>query len=365
MTADLAALAERRAGLSALLGLLLLEEPGPELRPYVDRHAALAPLACGDAALPSEYERVFLRGVPLYESVFRSDGGQHGGERLGEVLAAYDRCGFSEHDQRRWRIAGADHLGMELRCYAHLCHGEAVAWRQATADAAVEAVEAERAFLADHLATWGQVAALAGGEVAGEGPYAEVFSAVDAFLGEENARLRPAPALGAALDAPGLPTRFGAARLARLLLAPATSGAWLGVGVISAAAARIGSPWRPSDTRSSLAHLLHAAEETGDLAQVVAPVADALDDAAAAYAARATSEPGNAATWQLWQARAEAMAALVRQVAARRQLGQARSTHRETIVVEGGDEAGLMDAVDEALAQLRAAGFSAHRLTGG
>ena len=111
MTTDLALIAERRGATAALLGLLLLEEPGPAIADYVESVPALAALGSGDPAIATDYERTFLRGVPLYESVFCSDDGQQGGDRVGTLIERYDRIGFTEHREQRWRIAGPDHLG--------------------------------------------------------------------------------------------------------------------------------------------------------------------------------------------------------------------------------------------------------------
>ncbi|MGI9052853.1 MAG: molecular chaperone TorD family protein [Ilumatobacteraceae bacterium] len=363
VTGDLALLAERRAGLAALLGLLVLEEPGPGLADYVAEHPAIAALASAGTASATEYERIFLRGVPLYESVFRSDDGQHGGDVLAEVVERYALVRFDEHAERRWRIAGPDHLGMELRCYATLCHDEAVAWRDEVPDVAVAAVETERTFLADHLSVWAQCAIEATVRVAGRSAYVAVLEAIDAFLGEEHERLRPRPRLGAGAVAAavGLPGNVGPARLARLLLAPATCGAWLDGSDIAAAARAIGAPWRASDTRSGLRQLIEAADGGGELATLLAPLREAVQRAGARHAARAGDEPGNEVTWRSWQAQAVAMAALLDEIVERNRLAAPASEGSERLTVFGADPSALADEIDAVVATLRVNGWRVER----
>jgi len=365
VNSDLALLAERRAGLAALLGLLLLEEPGPAVADLVRTVPSLAALGRDDPAMAVEYERVFLRGVPLYESGFRSDDGQHGGPALGAVVERFDRAGFTEQWNGRWRVAGADHLGLELRCYSALCSEEAVAWRDDTADAAMRAVEAERGLLADHLSAWAPVAIRAALEVAGDGVYRPLLEAVSAFLAEEHERLRPAPALGAPIEVPSLPQRLGPARLARLLLAPATCGTWLLTTDIEKAALAIGTPWRRSDTRTALRHVIEEAVDSGELATVLTALRPAVAKAHDAFAAVAITDGGAGAHWTAWATRAEMMLALIDQTIEEGRLGAGeQGTVAETLVIIGQDGGALADMVDRVVTELRAAGLRVEREPG-
>lgn len=362
MNTDLSLLASRRAGLAALLGTLVLEEPGHGVAELVRGVPALAALAREDSAVCVEYERVFLRGVPLYESGFRSEDGQHGGPALGAVVERYDRVGFSEHRDARWRVAGADHLGLELRCYAALCAEEAEAWRSDTADVAMATVEAERSFLSDHLSAWAPVAVRAATRIAGDGPYRPLFEAVEGFLAEEHDRLRPAPALGAPLPIEDLPEHVGPARLARLLLAPARAGMWLSPADIEPAARAIGVPWRRSDTRTSLRHVIEAAIDEDELAAVLGALRPAVAGAGDEYRARAGSDGGNAAHWLAWADRASAMVTRLDRIIANGLFGESRTVAAwETISVSGVDPVVLADAVDEVVARLRGLGFRVDR----
>ncbi len=365
MTADLALLAERRAGLAGLLGLLLLEEPGPQLADLVGDLPALAPLVSGDFEINSDYERIFLRGVPVYESVFRNDDGQHGGDTLTNVVGRYKRVGYKEHTERRWRIAGADHLGLELRCYAHLCHNEATAWRGDIPDKAVEAVETERAFLADHLAAWAEVALDAIRPLSAGSPYEHVIDALCDFLREENDRMRPAPLLGQQIDIDPLPTNFGPFRLARLILSPATAGTWLQSDVIALAAELIGSPWRPSDNRSALRHVIETAQDSGDLATILQPILSAIRVAGAGHGERAVAEPANEMHWRTWQARTDTMCRFLQHVVTLNRLGTARTMATEMITITGTDAGLLADAVDAAVLELRKQDFEVDRVPEG
>ena len=373
MTGDLALLADRRAGIAALLGTLLLEEPGPHLADLVSAVPSLGALADGDPVLPSEYERVFLRGVPLHESVFRSDDGQQGGEHVSVLAARYVRLGFDEAQQGRWRVAGIDHLGLHLRCFAELCRAEAEAWRSGTPDEAVAAVEAERSFLADHVAPWATVALEAAEHVATGGPYRPLLHAAIEFLDEEYDRLRPAPDLGSVLAAGGddvrgagagaggmAATAMGPQRLARVLLAPAACGAWIGRDTIAAAATAIGAPWRPLDTRGSVRLLISSALDSGELAVLLGPLARSLRAASDAHQASALASPGNADTAQRWASLAGAMAARLERIAADG-LADNQSAAAETLTVAGVDVAKLADTLDRIVVELRASGFTVDR----
>ncbi len=351
--------------MAGLLGLLLLEEPGPQLTDLVGTLPALAALASGDPVIDSDYERIFLRGVPIYESVFRNDDAQHGGETLANVMGRYKLVGYNEHTEQRWRIAGADHLGLELRCYAHLCHNEAAAWRDDIPDKAVEAVEIERAFLADHVAAWAQVALAAVAPIASGSPYEHVVCAVGDFISEEVERLRPAPLLGQEIEIDPLPSNFGPFRLARLILSPATAGTWLQSSVIANAAQLIGSPWRPSDNRSALRHVIEAAQDSGDLAYILQPILMAIRDAGAEHAESAGAEPANEANWCMWRARTNAMCTFLEQVIASNRLGTVTTVVTEYVAVTGADAGVLADAVDAAVAELRKQGFEVDRVPGG
>lgn len=361
MTSDLALIAERRGGLAALLGLLTLEEPGPGLAPLVADIPALAALASGDSAIATEYERVFLRSVPLYESVFRSADGRHGGENVTGIVERYERLGFSEHLERRWRVAGADHLGLQLRCLAHLCHEEAIAWRLGTPDKAMEMVEVERAFLAHHLAGWAPAAVHCAIRCVGESAYIPLLAAIADHLAEEFDRLRPAPDLGSQIDIEPLPINLGPARLSRLLLAPATSGTWLSSTVIGRASRSIGAPWRASDARSALRHVIEDACDTGDLPKLLEPIVDHLDEAIAWHHQEAARSPGNAANARRWALTAESMRARLGQIGESGLNGRSSPMATETFTVSGSDPGRLTEVVEGMLADLRSQGFCVAR----
>ncbi len=363
LTADLTLIAERRAALSALLGLLILGEPGPGLAELIGAIPALAALGSGDPAIATEYERVFLRGVPMYESVFRSDDGQHGGETISALVERYDRLGFTEFLEQRWRIAGPDHLGLQLRCLAHLCSQEAAAWRDGTPDKAMEAVEAERTFLAHHLAGWAPVAIQCALRHVGEGAYVPVLRAIADHLSEEFDRLRPAPDLGSQVECEPLPTNLGPARLSRLILAPATCGTWIDSAVIGLAARSIGAPWRPSDTRSSLRHVIADAETSGDLHIVLEPIAERLDVAITAHQHAAECSPGNAANARRWALTAATMRERLASIAETGMYGRDRLVDSETFTVSGPDADQLADAIDELVTDLRRQGLCVQRHT--
>lgn len=296
MTLDLAQQAERRARVAALCGWLLLAEPGPDVAELVVGVPALRRLA--DPTLAVEYERIFLRAVPPYESVFRAVDRADASSLVVAVSETYAELGFTEHTEQRWRIAAPDHLGLELRCYGHLCAAEAAAWASDRPDEAASAVQAERAFLAARLVPWAETAIDALVPAAARTPYAELLDAAGELLHGEIERLRPCPLLpGAVPSATPPPTRLGPARLARYLLSAARCGFWLDVTSIGDAAARLGFPWRPVDNRGRIRQLVEAAEEAGELALLVQPWRELAEHAAATAAERRRTQPGAEAHW--------------------------------------------------------------------
>jgi TorA maturation chaperone TorD len=304
-TLDLVDQAVTRARLGALLGRLLAGEPGSDLGPLVAGIERLAPLATGDPGLMADYERLLLREVPVYESVFLDADGQRGGPLVSPVSATYESVGFDE--SAAWRVAGPDHLGLELRCYAHLCAEEAAGWERDQPDRATRAVEAARGFLAAHLGAWGEVAMEAVRRRAGGSPYAEVAVAVMSFLSSEAERLRPDP------DHPGLPPvgvdpppqRMGPHRLARWLLAPACSGAYLDADDLGTAAILLGIPWRASDPRSRFGQVVEDASSGGDLDALLAALRPAIERWLQFHTEREASRSGDTRTWRTWRLRAE------------------------------------------------------------
>jgi TorA maturation chaperone TorD len=350
---DLAALAERRAGVAAACGWLLLAEPGDELDELVKAVPDLAALADPSAAV--DYERVLLRGVPPYESVFVSDEGERGGPTVAEVVGDFADVGFTEHETGRWRVAGPDHLGLHLRCYAHLVAAEAAAWAGDDPDEAVACVERERRFVARRLAPWAPVALDALASVAMGSPYAALVDVVGQYLVDEVDRLRPAPLLGgpppAVTDAPsahvGSAPRIGPGSLARRLLAPARSGFWLDASVIDSAARMLGFPYRPLDGRRVVRRLLEAADEAGELGALVEPWIEVASRHAARHAARARREPGMAAIWCDWAARAETTIHLLAAVRDAGRLGRGPET-TVMLRVSGGDPTAARDLLERA-----------------
>lgn len=341
---DLVDQAGRRARLAALLGALLLEEPGPTLAALARGVAALEPLAGGDPNVAVQYERLLLRDVPPYESVFLSDDGQLGGETARAVASVYTRHGFDE--DARWRVAGADHLGLQLRFYAQLCAEESAGWAEDRPDRAVAAVEAERSFLAEHLGRWGPVAADVLVSAAGAGPYQALAEALADFLTEEGERLRPAPDHRElpALEPRVPPARLGPARLARWLLAPGSSGVWLDAGTLAEAALRLGIPWRASDPRSQFGKVIEEATDGGDLADLLAGLRPSVERWRDRHAARESSAPGAARIWRSWRLQAEQTLALIDRISGGG--GEHDAGAGQPVVVSVADPDGARTAVE-------------------
>jgi putative dimethyl sulfoxide reductase chaperone len=105
--------------------------------------------------LRSEHLRLF-GGVregygppPPYESLHRE--GRLLGQTTEAVMAYYRGNGISLADE----IAGPeDHLGIELKFVALLCHEESRRWRDGDAAGGYTALAAQRKFIEDHLRAW-------------------------------------------------------------------------------------------------------------------------------------------------------------------------------------------------------------------
>ena len=301
MTTDLVVQAERRSCLAAILGRLLVGEPGPHLAELVHGIDELGELGSDDPGLRADYVRLLLCEVAPFESVFLGDDGHRGGEIAADVAARYRDHKFV-HDPT-WRVAGADHLGIELLFYARLCTEEASGWRDDRPDRAAEAVADERAFLADHLGRWGRVAARVLELEATSGPYRALGRAVAAFLAEEAERLRPDPEYPGMLpiEPVAAPRRLGPARMAGWLLAPARCGCWLRASSIADAARSIGAPWRPSDTRSRLQSVLEQCADAQELRDVLAALRPALVDELTHIDVRVAESDGDRRSWLRWR----------------------------------------------------------------
>ncbi len=337
---DLVESARRRARLAAVLGRLLAEEPGPDAADLVAGVPELAALAESDATAAAAFERLLIREVPLLESVFTGPDGQRGGTAAATISAFYDR-----HDvgtPPAWRVAGPDHLGVELWAYGALCLEEAAGWEVEQPDRATRAIETEREFLMAHLGVWAEVAVAALARRATGTPYAALAEATGSFVAGEAERLRPAP------DHPGLPPvevepapdRVGPASLARWLLAPGRSGAYLDVDDLARASGALGIPWRPSDPRSRFREVIGSATDGGDLAELAVALIGPVEEWRGAHARNESERTGNQRAWRAWRMRAEQSLRLLERIAS---TGSGRSTDSRTegdavvILVRGED----------------------------
>ncbi len=312
--ADIAQLGQRarhRASAAALCGWLLMAEPGPELAAELASVPSLEPLGNANAAI--DFERILLREVPPYESIFCSDDGQRGGPIAARVTDAYAELDFHEHSDGTWRAAGPDHLGLELRAHAHLIALEAAAWEAGRVDQAADAVETQRRFLAEHLAVWAEIAIDALIEAADESAYTGLFEAIRELLHREIDLLRPAPILDEAAVAPDVEraVAMGPGRLARHLLSTERSGIWLSRRAIALGAGRLGFPWRPMDGRANLRSLLGAASDAGEIPELIEPWRELAAQRAATYAERREQQPGAGLLWAAWHLRANATGLLL------------------------------------------------------
>lgn len=121
----------------------------PMMRELADLRQTLPHDAAGVTALAVEYTRLFgavsreYGPPPPYESLHRDTSQEAVSEFYAEAgLAAFEPA------------APPDHLGVEVRLMALLCHGESASWRGGHSKQARVALENERAFLDRHLLAW-------------------------------------------------------------------------------------------------------------------------------------------------------------------------------------------------------------------
>jgi len=172
-TSDLAAIAEDRSRIYWLLSRFFLDPPDAaflaELRetPATEDDATedeltatLVQLRQGTAAisagdLHAEHLRLF-GGVregygppPPFESLHRE--GRLLGESTEAVMAHYRGNGISLTDED---AGPEDHLGIELKFLALLCHRESRRWRDGDEAGGRQELAAQQAFIEQHLQTW-------------------------------------------------------------------------------------------------------------------------------------------------------------------------------------------------------------------
>jgi TorA maturation chaperone TorD len=108
----------------------------------------------GTIALAVEYTRLFSSvsesygPSPPYESVHRSS--SLSTDVTVDVSEFYAAAGLAPIDQ----AVPPDHLGVELRFLALLCHGESEAWRKGANADAIQSLKRQRDFLDRHLLQW-------------------------------------------------------------------------------------------------------------------------------------------------------------------------------------------------------------------
>lgn len=173
-TTALAGAASRRSGLYWTLSELFLTCPDEQF--VAQLHRALHPEPASEAsdqlvadlkeirtALPKdtagteklavEYTRLFgavspAYGLPPpYESVHCQT---ETAEFAAAVSQSYSDAGLSPTDN----AAPPDHLGIELKFLALLCHDESEAWRTDAIEDALQLLRQERSFLGAHLVPW-------------------------------------------------------------------------------------------------------------------------------------------------------------------------------------------------------------------
>ena len=272
---------------------VLAEPPTPE----VER---LAPLV-GLAAVPSvsDYADVFLFQLYPYASAHLGAEGMLGGEARARIAGFWHAVG-----QRP--PAEPDHLAALLGLYVSLAERGAGA---STAEAVLRD-EACAALLHEHVAPWvfaylERVQELAGEAYAG---WAERLCAV--LRAEVEQRLdgdRPLPVHLQAAPALPDPRTDGGEAFVKGLLSPVRSGIIVTRADLAQLAGRVGLGLRAGERRYALEHLLGL--DPG-------PVLMAIGDAAARQSARhAARRSWLGETAEFWRARAEACAALCRELA--------------------------------------------------
>lgn len=128
--------------------------------------------------------------MPPYENVYSADNQEFDAYPIAAVLSAYAQAHAvmpeGSHDQ-------PDYIGVELDFLRHLCEQEAKAWQASDSGAALDAVDKERAFLADHVGTWVPKYCDVMFDDARTDLYRGVARLTKGFIADENARLEAYP----------------------------------------------------------------------------------------------------------------------------------------------------------------------------
>jgi putative dimethyl sulfoxide reductase chaperone len=121
--------------------------------------ASLQTVAADQVETDLAVERArLLRGIkpgygppPPYESVYRGTADSGAGQTLLQVKRAFADAGVSVPESVH---EPADYIGLELELMRHLANQEAQAWRAGDEAKAGMWLDKQKAFLADHLASW-------------------------------------------------------------------------------------------------------------------------------------------------------------------------------------------------------------------
>jgi TorA maturation chaperone TorD/predicted transcriptional regulator len=267
-----------------------------------------SPFDADEAA--ADHQHLFGFNVFAHEAIFRAEDGLLGGLAGEAVVASYRQAGYTPEIA----ASSADHLGHELGLLAFLCGAEADAWQDGVPAAVRRTRILQRDFLHTHLLPWLPPLALALGRQS-NAFYAAVAKLTLALAADHATALGGLP-VGWAL--PALPPRdeaqTGLREIARLLLAPVSSGLYLSRDDIGALAQALQLPRGFGGREQMLVNLLRAAAQYEVLDDLLRRLEQVVEAWRRDY--RTMVEPALAPYAAAWEQRAAATAGFLREMGA-------------------------------------------------
>ncbi len=351
-----------RSGLYRLLATVYLGEMDAQTLAVLRHYEGFAAAIGGETGpdllthLRAEYARVFLLNVYPYESAYVDKTAMLNTAATQAVVDVYRALAFAPDPARR---AGAlDHIGYELELMGELTAREGTLVARGDVAAAMQTRASQRAFLEEHLASWGPIFATSASRDARARLYRELGSFTAEFLladldaltreaksplppgderrvsgrpyslppgggGRGRAESRASRKRGGLASA--LPERVVTATepggfsaesdlrtLARGFTTPARAGFHVSREELFRLAGRLQLPLAPVERWLMLEQLFHAASRYDQLPALLAGLQEMAEQARSTYTGWERCYPGAAAAIRPWRERASRTVALLR-----------------------------------------------------
>jgi TorA maturation chaperone TorD len=316
--------ARARAGVYRLLSAVYLQEINGTLLAALRVHDSFgATIAARDEddflrRLRVEYARLFVMNVYPYESAYVEAEVMLNTAVTQAVVEAYQAVGYAPELSRP--VGAPDHIGIELDLMRVLAEREAHDLAAGDLPAAEEDRARQRAFLTEHLASWGPVFALSVVRDTRLPLYREIGGFTAEFLladldlltaagpWPERNGLWPPAAL------PPVPPDLSLRDIAHSLTTPARAGFHLSREELFRLAGQLELPLAPVERWLMLEQLFQSAARYGQLRALLTGLGELAARASGTYTEWQQCFPGAALAIEPWEQRAHATATALREM---------------------------------------------------